>query len=244
MGSFYKGKALGSNAPLFQKQFAEMKEGAQGEAAIAQNTKTDLGMAVDAAAQLGSNKYLAPGAAIQLRTTIASYVKTLGDMVGVDMSGTTADNLTSQQVLGKISTLQAQAQQRGLGREAGFWLDKLKQAYPNESMTKEAANDLLANMIVSNKRAEDRANVYTKYGTYSSQMGADAPQAFEKVNPASNYGKDITAVSDILNHVIVGPNGKPMNMITALRSGLVPVAEFDKKAKERYGVSNLSRYFQ
>ena len=244
MGSFYKGKALGSNAPLFQKQFAEMKEGAQAEASVAQNTKTDLGMAIDATVQLGSNKALAPGAGIQLRTTLANYYKTLGDMVGVDMSGTTADNLTSQQVLNKISTLLAQAQKRGLGPEAGFWSNIVKQAFPSENLTKEANNDLIASLVVSNKRAQDRANVYTKYGTYSSQMGADAPQAFEKVNPASIYGKDITALSDILNHVITGPNGKPMNMITALRSGLVPVAEFDKKAKERYGVSNLSRYFQ
>lgn len=246
MAAPYKRQALGTNAPVLQKQFGEMKDAAQGEATAAQNTQTDLGMAVKASSQLGASKFLSPGAAIGLRTSIASYLKTLGDVVGFDMSGVTSDNLTSQQVLNKVSTLQAQAQHRGLGREAGFWLNTLKQAYPNESMTKEAGNDLLANMIVSNGRAKDRANVYTQYGKYSNQMGADAPQVFEKVNPSSSYGKDISAVSDILNHTITGPDGKPMNMVTALQDGKLigGVAKFDEMAKQRYGVSNLSRYFQ
>lgn len=243
MGAEYKKQGLGSNAAALNKSYEEMAQAAQQEATAAQNTDTDLATAVQAVTNLGSSPYLETGAAIGIRSAIANYINTLNNMVGGPLDfQVTADNLASQQVLNKISTLQAQAQQKGLGREAGFWLNTLKQAYPNEEMTKEAANKLMASMIVSNTRAKERAGVYTAYGNYSGRMGVNAPQAFESVNPGNLYAADNRAIADMLNRTRE-INGKQVNMITALQTGMISRKTFDAIAKKMYGTTNLSRHF-
>jgi len=247
MGAPYKKQGYGSNAAEMNKQYSELALTANQDAQAAQNTFTDINQAIRQTTNLDDKGFLASGADYEFRSNIANRLNTLWDMSGfADKYGrldATAKNLASTQILEKLATIRAQESQRGLGREAGFWLNALKTANPSAALQKEAANELLANMIVSNRRANDRAAVYNAYGQASGRMGVNAPQAFEALNPGRLYDRDISVITDILNNTIIAKDGTKQNAITALKEGRITRAEFDKKVKEIYKVANLSRYF-
>ena len=226
------------------KRYQEALAGATGDAQAAANSSPGLQQAIQATTQLPSNGALAPGAGAAIRYAAANYFKTLGDMVGMPINET-ADTITNQQVLQKLSTLQSQAAQKGLGREAGFWLQALSRAYPSENLTKEASADILANMIVSNGRSRDYSRVATTYGRpeYGAGLGYNVQEAFNSVNPAGQYAKDQQIVRDLLLQSKPGPDGKLMNPITMLQQNPSNAKAFDDWAIKNYKVYNLSRYF-
>lgn len=258
-GRVWAKQQLGTQATERSAQFNKMLETAQAEATSAQNTAPNISQIIKANTNIDANGMLAAGAADDVRLNIANYLNTAWRMSGYAEKygdlGATKDNLVGRQLLEKFGTLNAQERQYGLGREAGFWLEKLKATNPSGSLSKETSNEILANMIVNNKMKQDRAAVYSQYGRpeYSAGMGIDAPQVFESVNPSKLYAKDIEAITKILNDTKrVGANGKPdpnganVNVITALQTNRWPGGKtgFDKWALQNYGVANLSRYFQ
>jgi hypothetical protein len=135
--------------------------------------------------------------------------------------------------------------QKGLGREAGFWLNTLRSSFPTGSMSEGAAKEIMAAMIVDPRQAMDRATVYDQYGKLTKNMGKDADQVFNKVNPPDQYQKDKNYVKELLldANSRIDPDGKRHNMVTDLMSGQMPEAEFNRVAYKKFHVKNFSRYF-
>ena len=227
----------------YRKQAMEQTQRAMNESRAAQDGSINLSSSIKAVASLPEKGVLNPGAAGNLRYGIANYFNTMARIAGSEAPDLGKDPITNQQILEKNSTLAAQASQKGIGKEAGFWLNGLKAAYPNVDLNKETSNNILANMIVGNGLAKDRANFANTYQSqdYAAGMGYNMETAFNTVNPQSMYIKDMDTIRKLLNLNVGGSNA-----ITDLLDK--PTAEnkkkFDEMVQSRYGVSNLSRYFQ
>jgi hypothetical protein len=226
------------------KTFKELRDGANQEAQAAQNASASLAQGIRAFTDIPETGILAPGAAASLRYAAVNYFNTLMNLTGNEAFS--PDTITADQVQTKLNTLRAQGAQKGLGREAGFWLSALQKAGPSTELNKETSADILANMYVGNRISRDRSELYNYYGgqKYSAGLGYNAQTAFDRVNPPGAYIRDMNAIKDILLHTTVPyTDGKPQNWITLLMQNPNMANKFDQLVKDQYKIQNLSRYF-
>ena len=240
-----RGQEWGTQAPKNMEIYNEQNNQAQIEAQAASANRVNLSSLTRAVTDTPSTGWQSRGAGKELRDQVANYLNTGYRMATNSDLGATADNLSSEQLINKVGTLSTQAMQKGLGREAGFWLNTLKSAFPSGGMSEGAAKEILAQMIVEPRQAMDRATVYDQYGKLTKNMGKDVVQVFQRVNNPDQYVRDKQHIKDLLmdKNAIVLNNGKRENMITALQNGTISKEAFDRNAQLKYGVKNLSRYF-
>jgi hypothetical protein len=241
MGEEIGQKAWGTSGEQLKKDFAEANGQAQSAGRAATDAYTDLKALAKSVTGIPTSGPLTAGAAADLRYNVANYLNTFAGAFGQSL-GATSDNLSSKEILDKLKVLSTQERQRGLGREAGFWLQTLSQAYPSAGMTKDSANSLTADLIVANRRTQDRAQVYSLYGQYSNYAGANAEDVFRATNPSNAYLRDKEIIQDLLKRTKV-VDGKPQNLITLLQSGQLTPEQFNEIVRKQKGVTNLSRYF-
>ena len=226
------------------KTFKELRDGANQEAQAAQNASASLAQGIRAFTDIPETGILAPGAAASFRYAAVNYFNTLMNLTGNEAFS--PDTITADQVQTKLNILRAQGAQKGLGREAGFWLSALQKAGPSNELNKETSADILANMYVGNRISRDRSELYNYYGgqKYSAGLGYNAQAAFDRVNPPGAYIRDMNAIKDILLHTTVPyTDGKPQNWITLLMQNPNMANKFDQLVKDQYKIQNLSRYF-
>jgi hypothetical protein len=239
-----KGSAYGSQAEGNFNTYNQLNSQAQTEAQAAAANRTNLASLTSAVTQTPTSGWQSRGAGKELRDQVANYLNTGYHIATGQDLGASGDNLSQEQIINKIGTLQTQGMQKGLGREAGFWLNTLRGAFPSGGMSEQAAKSILAQMIVEPRQTLDRAAVYDQYGKLSNKMGTDAAQVFNRINPPERYVNDKHAIEELLadrNALTVG--GKKENLITSLQSGKISQSDFDKIVGAKYGVNNLSRYF-
>jgi hypothetical protein len=240
-----RGQAWGTQAPENMKIFNEMNTQARQEGVAAANNRVNMSSMINAITQTPSSGFQTRGAGKELRDQVANYLNTAyRGATGADL-GAVGDNLSNEQILSKLSALQTQGAQKGLGREAGFWLKTLQGSFPSGSMSEGAAKEIMAAMIVDPRQALDRASVYDQYGKLTKNMGKDADQVFNKVNSPDQYAKDKSYIKELLmdSNSRIGADGKRQNMVTDLMGGKISRETFDKVARDKFGVQNLSRYF-
>ena len=241
-------KATESQFSPFAKGNAEsykaIRDEANQEAQAAQSTASSLAQGIRAFTDIPETGILAPGAAAPLRYAAVNYFNTLMNLSGNEAFS--PETVTADQVQTKLNTLRAQNAQKGIGKEAGFFLNALAKAGPSTELNKETSADILANMYVGNRISRDRARVYNEYGEqkYSAGLGYNAQDAFDKINPSGAYNKDMNAIKDILlTTTQTMPDGKSQNWITLLIDHPEMAPKFDKLVREKYKIQNMSRYF-
>jgi len=234
--------------PLAAKEnaasYKAIRDEANQEAQAAQSAAGSLAQGVRAFTDIPETGILAPGAAAPLRYAAVNYFNTLMNLSGNESFS--PETVTADQVQTKLNTLRAQGAQKGLGKEAGFWLNALQKAGPSTDLNKETSADILANMYVGNRISRDRAGVYNEYGKqkYSAGLGYNAQDAFNAINPSGAYNKDMNAIKDILlTTTQTMPDGKSQNWITLLIDHPEMAPKFDKLVREKYKIQNMSRYF-
>jgi len=241
LGQEARKAGIGPQMADVQKQFGEIYGQTQKEQQAAYNNVGTIQQTTRALADLPNKGPLTPGAADQIRLNLANYINTIGKAAGIDI-GATDKTLSSSQVLDKLRYIQSQGAQVGIGKEAGFWLDKLSNTYPNTALTKDASNEILSNMIVNNGIAMDRARAIDKYKTYSGYAGTNFNTAFDSINKPSDYSYERQAVQGLLGlDMQVGNRNE--NPVTMLQEHKMTPEQFDAIAKKLYGINNLSRHF-
>jgi hypothetical protein len=226
-----------------RKMFQTELEGASAESKGAVTSMPGIMQTIEAVTKTPESGALVPGAGAAIRYAAANYFNTVFGALGVQTDFN--DAITAKQVQDKVATLNAQQQQRGLGREAGFWLQALSKASPNVELNKETSASILANTLVANKISRDRYDVYNKYAApeYSGGMGYNAQALFERLRPMSGYTTEMNAIKNILLQTKMGEDGKPTSPIYDLMRNPERRNQFDMWAKKNYGVNNLSNYF-
>jgi hypothetical protein len=228
----------GGDADLFKA----MKAQANSDAEAATATAPNLTQGIRAFTDTPEEGFLAPGAGAAYRYAAANYFNTLLKLTGSERFK--EDEITAKQVEDKLNTLRAQGAQKGLGREAGFWLEGLKKAGPGQELNKETSADILANMLVGNKMSRDRSRLYNEYGgqNYSAGLGSNAQDVFNRVNPIGAYQRDMDAIKNILMDTKL-VDGKRENLISMLLKHPDMASEFDARVRNKYKIQNLSSYF-
>lgn len=224
--------------------FNNLRTEANQEAQAAQAASPSLAQGIRAFTDIPETGILAPGAGASFRYAAANYFNTLMNLTGNEAFS--PETITADQVQTKLNTLRAQGAQKGLGREAGFWLNALQKAGPSTELTKETSADILANMYVGNRISRDRSSLYNDYGgqKYSAGLGFNAQAAFDRVNPTGAYVKDMNVIKDILlNTTVPMPDGKSQNWISLLLEHPDMASKFDQLVRNKYKIQNLSRYF-
>jgi hypothetical protein len=226
-----------------RKMFQTELEGASAESKGAVSSMPGIMQTIEAVTKTPESGALVPGAGAAIRYAAANYFNTVFGALGITTDFN--DAITAKQVQDKVATLNAQQQQRGLGREAGFWLQALSKASPNVELNKETSASILANTLVANKISRDRYDVYNKYAApeYSGGMGYNAQALFERLRPMSNYTTEMNAIKSMLLQTRMGPDGKPTSPIYDLMRDPSRREQFDAWAKKNYGVNNVSSYF-
>jgi hypothetical protein len=240
-----RGQEWGTQASKNMEIYNSINDQARQEGVAAASNRANMASMINAITQTPSSGPQARGAGKEFRDQVANYVNTFYRGVTNQDLGAVADNLSSEQILDKLRNLQTQGMQKGLGREAGFWLNTLRSSFPTGSMSEGAAKEIMAAMIVDPRQAMDRATVYDQYGKLTKNMGKDADQVFNKVNPPDQYQKDKNYVKELLldANSRIDPDGKRHNMVTDLMSGQMSEEKFNRVAYKKFHVKNFSRYF-
>lgn len=245
----YGEKALQSQfhqptADAHRKQFQTELESAVQESKSAQAAVPNMAQIIDAVAKTPESGALVSGAGAAVRYAAANYFKTAFAALGVQTDFN--DAITAKQIQDKFATLNAQQQQRGLGREAGFWLQALSKASPNVELDKETSASIIANTLVQNKMARDRYEIYNKYAApeYSGGMGYNAQALFERLRPSDTYTKEMNAIKSLLLQTKKGPDGKLSNPINDMLRDPARKDALNAYAKQYYGVNDISSYFR
>lgn len=233
---------LGIYSPKKAESFKEMRDAATAAASAAQDTSYNLAQGVRAYTDIPATGLLSAGAGASLRYAAANYFNTAMNLTGNERINPEA--ISGKEVETKLNTLRSQSAQKGLGREAGFWLQALEKAGPNVELNKETSAEILANMYVGNRATRERASVYNQYGDMTGGLGSDASDVFERINPMGAYSKEANVIKDILLKTnAVMPDGRNQNWISLLVENPNMANKFDQLVKDQYKIQNLSRYF-
>jgi hypothetical protein len=230
-------QASGLGGQEMRKEFSEINGQAQSAGKAAGDAVSGIQSLIKAVASVPANGLLTGGALDDFRYSIAKYIDTAASVAGVNLG--ISDLRSNKEVLEKLSRINTQELQRGLGREAGFWLSELAKSYPSTALSREAAASLAAEIISKNQLSIDRAQLYRLYGDKTYDTGIDAERVFREVAPAAHYAEEKKLIENILlDRRWAGKN----NPLILLQQNPTSRESFDREIAKRYGPANLSRY--
>lgn len=239
--------AYGTYGEKMQEQFREAQTAYQAKQGAASEAAQDIGSMVKAVSSLSDTGWLRPGADADFRFTVGKYADTYLGGMGAD-SGLSPE-LSANEILGKLSTFQANAQAKG--NPAARWQETLKESMPNVDQTPTTTRSLVSSLIVNNRRDQDLGEFATRYGKDTYYVGTDLNNVFNRLYSQQEYANDKTAIETLLGMgKEVNDKGVRINPITDLVDGKITPKQFDafvynymKQRNPKYAVTNLSRYF-
>jgi hypothetical protein len=231
-----------------RQAFEKLNEPVQQAASSAYDAKIELATVTKALAGLREDSLAGAGPALEARTALAKTINYVAQLTGNEkLTADMLKDVTMNDLLNKVAT--TSAQNSAWSREAGFMVDKLRQAYPSGSITPEAARELLSSLYVASQRAIDKASFYNQYGSMTGSMGRSVQDAFNRAVPESAYETERRAILGALTpQNITNPRGQQerASLASALAKGYITHDVFNARIKQLTGdaqVGNLGRYW-
>lgn len=235
-------EAIKGQREVFRNLNTPVQQGYQ----TAESSKLELKPVTQALTNFRPDTITGVGPGYEWRSNLANAVNYTFGLAG-SKDAITERDIAGGQILNKFATLQAQASQKGLGKEAASWLQGLAKAYPSGSLNEEAGKELLSALYVAQQQAVDRAKFYNWYGSKTAEGGKSVEQAFNAFAPQSTYQREKDVIKSIFMNT-QNINGLQRNAIDDLLRGRITAQQFDqfvfdKTGGDRNGIRNLSRYF-
>jgi len=157
----------------------------------------------------------------------------------------TGTDLTDADIIKKIQTM-AGAQRAEAGNfRAGYIASALAQVQPDASMSREAANNLLASMYIQKQMDQDFQKYYSRYvERYGTSLNVH--ENFERdMRPI--YNRDKTRIEHALNAVDRDVRDEKTGKVVKMRQSPADIVRSNPAAapefEKRYGSTGMSRYF-
>ncbi len=240
-----------ADQPVIRAASREYIEGANRDAMSANQQKIFYNEMADIVAKASSGKLLAaPGPGYEFTSdVIGALNRAVRAIPGLDAGENFFGNAKEyNDVMTKLTTLQAQAAAKGADQKAVGALIANMEALPNLSKEPGAAAQVAASNMITNQKAIDRKRHADEYGKISRGLYSGAMSDFEGKNDSAKYAEEQNAIKSMLldrgdKEKRVAPGSVVFEM---MKQRKVSPEQIDEYFEQRYNIPkerHMSRYF-
>jgi hypothetical protein len=232
---------LGPNGQTAQEVSRRYATTTESSASAAREAATGLNeMTLNVARVVAGKGYDAPGTAYAARAELARAANTVARALGYKGEPfSEADKL--QDLQAKFNTLQAADIARGGGQESYNALRTMIEALPRTDMAPDAQAQIAAQLLMLNRKAQDRDEHRIRYGERSMQSFTAAGNAFTADNPETRYVREVDLIKNVIRY-----DPQAVELLTSGRATPAQVEEYFKNVAKKIGkpfVPGIGRYF-